>query len=231
MDALKKIQPAWFAVAVLVVIVLVLLFGQRRSGFTPTAGAPITMMDLQEFIVFSPSQKRNYVDKLMAYQPRLSNAASTNSITTYKTILDEVMTQAVIGGTMPPPNPMVPMPPPNPMVPMPPTKCPRGQYSQTGNQPGCMPCPMNTYCPMEGMMAPTMCPAGMTSPMSSIDLSMCTRMPKCPRGQYSPTGNQPGCMPCPMNTYCPMEGMTAPTMCPVGTRSPMGSNEMAKCRR
>jgi hypothetical protein len=157
MDALKKIQPAWFAVAVLVVIVLVLLFQQRRSGFTPSAGAPITMMDLQEFIVFSPSQKRNYVDKLMAYQPRLSNAASTNSITTYKTILDEVMTQAVIGGTMPP------------------TKCPRGQYSPTGKQPGCMPCPMNTYCPMEGMTAPTMCPVGTRSPMGSNEMAKCRR--------------------------------------------------------
>ena len=161
MDALKKIQPAWFAVAVLVVIILVLLFGQRRSGFTPTAGAPITMMDLQEFSAFSPSQKRNYADKLMAYQPRLSNAVSTNSITTYKMLLDEVMTQAVIGSPMPP------------VVTQ--SKCPRGQYSPTGNQPGCMPCPMNTYCPMEGMTAPLMCPTGMTSPMSSTAMSMCMR--------------------------------------------------------
>jgi len=216
MDALKKIQPAWFAVAVLVVIVLVLLFGQRRSGFTPTAGAPITMMDLQEFSAFSPIQKRNYADKLIAYQPRLSNAVSTNSITTYKMLLDEVMTQAVIGGTM---------------SPLTQSKCPRGQYSTTGNQPGCLPCPMNTFCPMEGMMAPTMCPPGMTSPMSSIDQSMCTRMPKCPRGQYSTTGNQPACMPCPMNTYCPMEGMTAPTMCPAGMTSPMSSIDQSMCKK
>jgi hypothetical protein len=174
MDALKKIPLPWIVIGVLVVIVLVLLFQQRRSGFTPTAGAPITMMDLQEFSVFSPSQKQNYVDKLMAYQPKLSNAVSSNSITTYKMLLDEVMTQAVIGDPMiPPPNPMVP--PPNPMVPMPPTKCPRGQFSPTGKQPGCMPCPLNTYCSMEGMTAPTRCPTGTRSPMGSSSASMCRR--------------------------------------------------------
>ena len=212
MDFVKKIPPSWIVVAVLIVIVFVLMFRQSRSGYTPTAGAPITLMDLQEYLVFSPALKQNYVNKLMAYQPRLSNAVSSNSFTTYKMLLDEVMTQAVIGSPMPPvvTQAVIGSPMPSGVTQ---SKCPRGQYSPTGNQPGCMPCPMNTYCPMEGMTTPLMCPTGMTSPIGSTEMFMCTRMPKCPSGQYSTTGNQPGCMPCPMNTYCPTEGTTTPIRC------------------
>jgi hypothetical protein len=195
MDVVKKISPPWIVIGVLVVIVLVLLFRQRRSGFTPTAGAPITLMDLQEYSAFSPAQKTNYVNKLMAYQSRLSNAVSTNSLMTYKTLLDEVMTQGTMVGPMPLPR----------------AKCPRGQFSPTGYQPGCMPCPMNTYCPDEGMTFP---------------------LAKCMPGQFSPTGYQPGCMPCQLNTYCPNQGTTTQMQipCPPGKRSPAGSTEMTMCR-
>ena len=98
MDALKKLPLPWIAIALLV---LVLIFMVRRSGYTPPTGAVITMMDLQEFSAFSPEQKAKYVNNLESYQPRLSNAASTNSIATYQMLLNEVMTNAI---------PIMPMP-------------------------------------------------------------------------------------------------------------------------
>jgi hypothetical protein len=218
MDFVKKIPPPWFIVAVLVVIVLVLLFRQRRSGFTPPTGNVITLMDLQEYSLFSPMQKTNYVNKLMAYQPMLSNAASTNSMVRYKTLLDEVMAQ----GTM-----VVPMP-------IPQTKCPRGQFSTTGYQPGCTACPANTYCPNEGMLAPMNCPPGTSSNVGSIAMTACIQTPstgtrtKCDPGKYSTTGYQP-CMDCPMNTFCPNQGTTIPTPCPPGRISKAGSIAMIAC--
>jgi hypothetical protein len=157
MDVVKKIPPSWIAVAVLVVIVFVLMFRQSRSGYTPTTGAPITLMDLQEYSAFSPAQKQNYVNKLTAYQPRLSNAVSTNSFTTYKMLLDEVMINSM-------PGPTPPMK----------SKCSRGQFSQTGYQPGCMPCPKNTFCPNEGTSKPAPCPTEKSSPAGSTSNTMCT---------------------------------------------------------
>jgi hypothetical protein len=197
MDFVKKIPPSWIAVAVLVVIVFVLMFRKSRSGYTPTAGAPITLMDLQEYSAFSPTLKQNYVNKLMAYQPRLANAVSTNSFMTYKMLLDEVMTSSMVPGPPPPgpppPGPTQPRPPPpgppppgppppgpsQPDIPPPgPTprmnpKCSLGQYSSTGYQPGCSPCPMNTYCPIEGTSIPTPCPFGKRSPAGSTSNTAC----------------------------------------------------------
>jgi len=201
MDALKNIPLSWIVIGVLVVIVLVLLFRQCRSGFTPTAG-----------------------------------------------------------------------------------ECPIGQFSPTGTQPGCMPCPMNTYCPMEGTIAPTLCLVGKTSPIGSVEVSMCqpvtqpnpmlpvppvvtqptpvvpvppvvtqptpvvpvppvvtqptpvvpvppvVTQPMCPRGQFSPTGKQPGCKSCPINTYCSYTGTITPTNCPSNLRSMMGSFHYSMCR-
>ena len=151
MDFVKKIPPSWIVVAVLIVIVFVLMFRQSRSGYTPTAGAPITLMDLQEYLVFSPAQKQNYVNKLMAYQPRLASAVSANSFTTYKMLLDEVMTNSMVPGTPATGTPATGTPP------LMNSRCSAGQYSTTGNQPGCMPCPMDTYCPTEGMTTPIRC--------------------------------------------------------------------------
>lgn len=155
MDFVKKISPPWFAVAFLVVIVLVLLFRQRRSGFTPTAGAPITLMDLQEYSAFSPVQKTNYVNKLMAYQTRLLNAVSTKSTMNYQTLLGEVMTQTIIEGSGMQP------------------KCGPGMFSPNGYQPGCMPCPLNTFCPNQGTTTPMPCPPGKRSPAGSIAMTAC----------------------------------------------------------
>jgi hypothetical protein len=155
MDSLKKIHLPWIIVSLLVLVLIVMVFKQRRSGYTPPTGNVITMMDLQEFSAFSPEQKANYVNKLAAYQPRLSKALSTNSFTNYQMILNEVMT-----------NVMVPQPQKE-------AKCPRGQFSATGSQPGCMPCPVNTYCPTEGTITPKKCPQGTISNVGSINIGEC----------------------------------------------------------
>ena len=122
MDALKKIQPAWFAVAVLVVIVLTLLFQQRRSGFTPSAGAPISLMDLQEFSSFTSEQKKNYIQMIAESSQQLSQAAASKSFDAFISIISNIIrqvmqpTQVVAAPQMPPP-PQMPMAPP-PQMPM-----------------------------------------------------------------------------------------------------------------
>ena len=126
MDALKKLPLPWIIVSVLVLVVLVMMFQQRRSGYTPPTGAVITMMDLQEFSAFSPEQKANYVNILEAYQTKLSSALSTKSLTIYKMLLDQVMTESMAMSLpppmpqMPPTQPMTQMPPPPPMPQPPP---------------------------------------------------------------------------------------------------------------
>ena len=156
MDALKKLPLPWIAIALLVLVVIVMMFRQRRSGYTPPTGNVITMMDLQEFSAFSPERKANYVIKLADYQPRLSNALSSNSMVNYKKLLDEVMMKSMV-----------------PQMP----KCPPGQYSPTGSQPGCIQCPENTYCPLPGTITPTQCPQGTTSLAGSVMAASCVPMP------------------------------------------------------
>ena len=111
MDALKKIQPAWFAVAVLVVIVLALLFRQRRSGFTPSAGAPITMMDLQEFSAFTPEQKTMYIQMITDSSQQLSQAAASKSFDAFIAIISNIIRQ-VMQPTQVVAAPQMPMAPP-----------------------------------------------------------------------------------------------------------------------
>jgi hypothetical protein len=38
----------------------------------------------------------------------------------------------------------------------------------------CKPCPMNTYCPVEGMIYPMSCPANTRSPEGSKNATDCT---------------------------------------------------------
>jgi len=126
MDALKKIQPAWFAVAVLVVIVLALLFQQRRSGYTPTAGAPISLMDLQEFSSFTPEQKTMYIQMITDSSQQLTQAAASKSFDSFISAISNIMrqvmqpTQVVAAPQIPAPNNMAP-PPQMPMAPPPQT--------------------------------------------------------------------------------------------------------------
>ena len=62
--------------AVVLILIIVVVFSQRRSGFTPTAGAPITLMDLQEYSYLTEQQK-------MTYRSELANRTST-----FRTIID-----------------------------------------------------------------------------------------------------------------------------------------------
>lgn len=105
---------------VLLLIIVVVLFGQRRSGFTPTAGAPISLMDLQEYSVLTEKQK-------MDYRTELSNKMSTlTSIMTndttpdvkhrmYSDELGTIMRAAMM--TQPPIQTMTPQQPPVPPAP------------------------------------------------------------------------------------------------------------------
>lgn len=220
MDALKKIPLPWIVVGLLSLILIIVLFRQRRSGYTLPTGNVITMMDLQEYSAFSPEQKANYVNILKDYQPKLTR--ESNSFMTYNALLGEVMTRSMLP---PPMNGMQGQP-----------MCPAGMFSSNGKQPGCMACPPGTFCPDQGMTKPKECPVGMTSQVGSLEMTACKspmdRMQgqsMCPAGMYSPTGKQPGCMPCPMGTFCPMEGMTSPMRCPAQFTSPMGSREMTAC--
>jgi hypothetical protein len=201
---MKKYAP-WMGVALLVIIVLILL--QRfRSKYTPPTGNVITMMDLQEFSAFSQEQKSNYVSKLEASQDKLRLAASTNSFTNYRIILDEIMNSIVM-----PPEQM----------------CQPGTYSTTG-RPLCMPCPSNTYCPSAGMTVPTPCPAETTSVAGATScMQMDQTQTMCQPGTYSTNGRNP-CIPCPVDTYCPTAGTISPTPCPTGTTSMDGSVACAK---
>jgi len=187
MDFVKKIPPAWVAVAVLVVIVIVLLFSQRRSGYTPSAGAPITLMDLQEFSGFTAEQKRMYSDLLTTSDViiQLKQATESKAVDNIQAVLVNVMRNALMGGSVPPPTPPPPrtepmVPPPLPPPPVPPplpppppdVMCRSGTYSPTGSQP-CIACPMNTFCPDLGMKAPRNCAPGYKS---SIAATSCTKM-------------------------------------------------------
>ena len=191
MDFVKKIPPAWVAVAVLVVIVIVLLFSQRRSGYTPSAGAPITLMDLQEFSGFTAEQKMMYSNLLTTSDViiQLKQATESKAVDNIQAVLANVMRLALMGGSVPPTVPTPPTPPPpgtEPMVPpplppppvpppLPPpppdVMCRPGTYSPTGSQP-CIACPMNTFCPDLGMKAPRNCATGYKS---SIAATSCTK--------------------------------------------------------
>jgi hypothetical protein len=123
MDCLKKISPAWAAVALLVVIVLVLLFRQRRSGYTPAAGTPISLMDLQEFSAFTPDQKTMYMQMITESSAQLSQAAASKSFEAFQSTLSNILRQAIQMPTpvvaAPPPQMAMPTPTPPPQMAMP----------------------------------------------------------------------------------------------------------------
>ena len=184
MDALKKIPLPWIVVGLLSLILIIMLFQQRRSGYTPSVGAPMTMMDLQEFSAFTPDQKAKYNRLLSdAIINELPAAATNNSFPNYQMALNNVMKMALTmtppppnGQQPPPPNGQqpppqtVPAPPPAPVAP-----CPTGQYSSNGNMP-CKPCPTNTYCPVEGMIYPMSCPTNTRSLEGSKNATDCKPM-------------------------------------------------------
>ena len=115
----------------------------------------------------------------------------------------------------------IPTPPPS----SPP--CDAGSYSPNGYQPGCMPCPANTFCPEPGMTKPNDCQPDYISPPGSRTATAC-QPSKCPAGYYSLTGSSP-CTPCPANTFCPEPGTTTPQSCPAGSTSQPGSTLDTAC--
>ena len=186
---MKKIPPVWIAAGVLVVIVLVLLFQQRRSGYTPTAGTPITLMDLQEFSGFTTEQKTAYSNLLTTTDitSQLKNAVDSKSVENLQTVIRGVMMQALMPPPPPPPPPPMgrpptvppPPPPPPPSMPPPPPPpppasqllpsevCRPGTYSSSGRSP-CKACPASTYCPTAETKVPLVCPPNYTSMAGSI---------------------------------------------------------------
>jgi hypothetical protein len=123
MDCLKKISPAWAAAALLIVVVLVLLFRQRRSGYTPAAGTPISLMDLQEFSAFTPDQKTMYMQMMTESSAQLSQAAASKSFDAFQSTLSNILRQVIQMPTpvvtAPPPQMAMPMPAPLPQMAMP----------------------------------------------------------------------------------------------------------------
>jgi len=123
MDCLKKISPAWAAAALLFVVVLVLLFRQRRSGYTPAAGTPISLMDLQEFSAFTPDQKTMYMQMMTESSAQLSQAAASKSFDAFQSTLSNILRQVIQMPTpvvtAPPPQMAMPMPAPLPQMAMP----------------------------------------------------------------------------------------------------------------
>ena len=173
MDALKKIPLPWIVVGLISLVVIMMVFQQRRSGYTPSVGAPMTMMDLQEFSAFTPDQKAKY-NKLLAdaMVSEFPSAAASNSITTYQKSLNNILTMAMAPSASQPSASQ-----PSGAL------CPFREFSPNGKMP-CNPCPENTYCPMEGMIYPMECPTNTRSPPGSRNISDCT--PTAPMNPTAP---------------------------------------------
>ena len=74
--------------AIVLILIVFVVFVQRRSGFTPAAGAPISLMDLQEYSGFSEKQKMDYRTELSRKQTELS---AVTDYTDYSNKLNEIM--------------------------------------------------------------------------------------------------------------------------------------------
>jgi hypothetical protein len=110
MDMLKQISPLWFIILLLVIVVL---FQQRRSDYTPSPGAPITLMDLQEFSAFTPEQKTQYLEKLNSSMDILNKAKTLENImATVSILMNETSnTPPVQAQALQPPMTAEPKPP------------------------------------------------------------------------------------------------------------------------
>jgi hypothetical protein len=108
---------------VLLLIIVVVLFGQRRSGFTPTAGAPISLMDLQEYSVLPEKQKMNYKTELLNKMSTLTSIMTNDTMPDvkqrmYSDELGTIMRAAMV--TQPPVQTMTPQQPQESQPPVPP---------------------------------------------------------------------------------------------------------------
>ena len=99
--------------AIVLILIVVVVFAQRRSSFTPSTGAPISLMDLQEYSALSEKQKMDYRTELSRKQTELS---AVTDYTDYSNKLNEIM-RVLFTMPVPPQGPMAP--PQGPMVPPP----------------------------------------------------------------------------------------------------------------
>jgi len=77
--------------AIVLILILVVVFAQRRSAFTPAAGRQISLVDLQEYAQLTELQKMNYRNTLSQATSALTLAASSNNYTQYSTKLASIM--------------------------------------------------------------------------------------------------------------------------------------------
>lgn len=75
--------------AVLLILVLVVVISQRRSGFTPSTGAPISLMDLQEYSYLNEDKKKKYIKALLDAKSELISVA--NDQIKYTNKLNDIM--------------------------------------------------------------------------------------------------------------------------------------------
>ena len=98
-----------------------------------------------------------------------------------------------------------------------PTPCAAGTYNELEGQTdesACLPCPVGSFCPDEGMSSPTTCSAGHYC--ESTQLASAT---PCDAGKYNELEGQSDesvCLDCPIGSYCPDAGMPTPTACAAG---------------
>jgi hypothetical protein len=105
--------------AVVLILIVVVVFAQRRSSFTPSTGAPISLMDLHEYSSLSEKQKMDYKTELSRKLTELGSLSAAGNFTNYTTQLNDIMSsvftpQSVITTTtpqMPPPPPAMPQAP------------------------------------------------------------------------------------------------------------------------
>ena len=107
--------------AVVLILIIVVVFAQRRSSFTPSTGAPISLMDLQEYSSLSEKQKMDYKTELSRKLSELGSLSTAGDFTNYTTQLNNIMSsvftmqpvittvapQAPQGPTVPPQGPVM----------------------------------------------------------------------------------------------------------------------------
>jgi hypothetical protein len=98
-------------------------------------------------------------------------------------------------------------------------------YRRSSSQATCYTCIGGFYCPKEGTIMPSLCPAGTECPAGSVAPVRCpaghycnagtANATVCPEGYYC-EGNSDEYKKCPFGTYCP-RGSPLPIPCPSGT--------------
>lgn len=116
-----KIDPQMERIAlwVLVLVLVYMVFFRRMSFFTPSAGSPISLMDLTEYSVVPDAIKARYkqsLDTAIASGGKLADAAK-KPFMEYQTVLQDILMSS-FGPELAPP---VPVPAPVPTPPPPPT--------------------------------------------------------------------------------------------------------------